>query len=255
MIDDLSKIRIVMVETTLPANIGSSARAMHTMGLSDLVVVSPRLPIDETSVANSAGGDVVLKNARIVPTLNDALNDCSLIFASSARQRHLPRPVITPAHSAKLMGEFLKANPQGKIAILFGREDRGLTNDELSLADYHIQIPANPTYPVLNVASAVQVIASNIYAHFVDNVNTKTNHPLTISFRTDWDSPAITHTQKIALQNKLTDLLISLNLARDDELKDLPNRLSRLNARLQLDQKEYALIQALIAKLTKSLMP
>ncbi|MDO4895918.1 MAG: RNA methyltransferase [Moraxella sp.] len=256
MISLLPNIRIIMINTTLPANIGSTARAMHTMGLSDLVVVNPRLPIDDTSIANSAGGVSVLKNARIVATLDEAIGDCSLIFASSARSRHLPRPVINPAQSADMMGCFLQNHPNTHIAILFGREDRGLTNDELSLADYHIQIPANPNYPVLNVASSVQVITSNIYAHFTHKVQTNTpQNDLTATIRTDWDNPAITHAQRLSLQDNFTKLLINLNLARDNELKDLPNRLSRLNSRLQLDQKEYALLQALIAKLHKSIMP
>lgn len=248
----LSHIRIIMINTTLPANIGSTARAMHTMGLSDLVVVEPRLPIDDTSYANSAGGSSVLDNARIVATLADAIGDCSLVFASSARSRHLPRPVITPARSAEVMAGFLKDNPDAKIAILFGREDRGLTNEELATADYHIQIPANPEYPVLNVASSVQVIASNIYAHFTNDIAPKDSQPMPISVRADWDVPAITHAQKSQLQDNFTELLLRLNLARDGELKDLPNRLSRLASRLQLDQKEYALLQSVIAKLHKN---
>lgn len=240
-----------MINTTLPANIGSTARAMHTMGLSDLVVVSPKLPIDDTSYANSAGGACVLDTATIVPTLDDAIKDCSLVFASSARSRHLPRPVVTPTQASVIMADFLNTNPTARIGILFGRENRGLTNDELALADFHIQIPANPAYPVLNVASSVQVIASTIYAHFTDNMPTQpsqTDLPMTV--RTDWDLPAITHAQKMSLQKNLTDVMIKLNLARDDELKDLPSRLSRLTSRLQLDQKEYAILQALIAKIS-----
>lgn len=247
MLSFLPNIRIIMINTTLPANIGSAARAMHTMGLSDLVVVSPKLPIDENSYANSAGGACILDNARIVPTLRDAICDCSLIFASSARSRHLPRPTIAPTQSTAIMAQFLAGNPTARIGILFGREDRGLTNDELALADYHIQIPANPVYPVLNVASSVQVIASTIYAHFADTEPNRTVMPITI--RTDWDLPAITHAQKDSLQNNITDLMVALNLARDDELKDLPSRLSRLVSRLQLDQKEYAILQALTAKM------
>ena len=247
MLSLLPNIRIIMINTTLPANIGSTARAMHTMGLSDLVVVSPRLPIDETSYANATGGASILDNARIVSTIQDAVHDCSLIFASSARTRHLPRPIITPTQSTTIMANFLTKNPNANIGILFGREDRGLTNDELALADYHIQIPANPAYPVLNVASAVQVITSAIYGHFADTTPTDTTLPIII--RADWDLPAITHTQRVSLQKNITDLMVQLNLARNDELKDLPNRLSRLVGRLQLDQKEYAILQALTAKL------
>lgn len=259
-----------MVGTTLPANIGSAARAMYTMGLTNLVVVNPRLPIDDTSYANSAGAKSVLDNACIVETLAEALAECSLVLACSARSRHLPRPIITPEQSATLIDHFLHNVPtlqktdtlnttptKPTVAIVFGREDRGLTNEELALADHHVQIPANPDYPVLNVASAIQVISATIFAHFDKKCQlTAPNTPknaLSLITRTDWDEPAISHAQKEALQANLTTLLVRLNLARDNELKDLPSRLSRLTSRLQLDQKEYALLQALMAKLNAKL--
>lgn len=255
----LDRIHTIMVNTTLPANIGSTARAMHTMGLSHLTVVSPRLPIDDSSYANAAGGDVVLNHATIAPTIETALAPHSLIFMASARSRHLPKPLVNPQTCALLTHDFLNKNPDATIALVFGREDRGLTNDELTMADYHIQIPANPAYPVLNVASSVQVIASTIYAYFdthhgsirtdQDYNQHNIKHHLDIHLRTDWDEPAITHTQKEQLDSTIIDLLIKLNLAHDDNLKDLPKRLSRLSSRLQLDQKEYALIRALMAKI------
>lgn len=285
-LDYLPSIRIVMVETTLPANIGSAARALHTMGLTDLVVVNPRLPIDETSTANAAGAQEILANTRITTTLAEAFADCTLIFAASARSRQMPRPVVAPAFAASMMAQHLSAQVSAedksadkpidtaiapRIAILFGRENHGLNNDELAKADYHIQIPANPAYPVLNVASAIQVIAANIYAHFShpcdDNAQTNSvqgiysnkqtqgtpqiTHPLDITIRGQWDEPAISHTQAMSLNTAVIDLLKKLNLAHDDNLKHLPHRLSRLSSRLQLDQKEYALIRALIAKVDK----
>ncbi|MBE9590072.1 RNA methyltransferase [Moraxella sp. K127] len=260
----LNRIHTIMVNTTLPANIGSAARAMHTMGLSHLTVVAPRLPIDETSHANAAGGTSVLDNAIIADTIESALSPHALIIMASARTRHLPKPVITPNKCAVLCHDFLAKNPHATVALVFGREDRGLTNDELALADYHVQIPANPAYPVLNVASAVQVITSTLYAYFDEQNSDKTKddthynqhnlrYQLDIHHRTEWDEPAITHAQKMGLDDAITSLLIKLNLARDDELKDLPKRLSRLSSRLQLDQKEYALLRALLAKIDKKI--
>lgn len=284
----LSRIRIVMIGTTLPANIGSAARALHTMGLDDLVVVNPRLPIDDSSYANAAGAGALLDKTCITKDLKDAIGDCTLIFAASARSRQMPRPVLTPSMAAQVaLKQLSKTDPTNdlapsladtaqssddsvntlpKIAILFGREDRGLTNEELSLADYHIQIPANPDYPVLNVASAIQVIAANFFDQFASTltssplISTKQtqgvqqeDHSLPIHIRTDWDEPAITQAQAASLEGALIALMQRLNLAHDDDLKHLPNRLSRLNSRLQLDQKEYALIRALIAKIDKNL--
>lgn len=284
----LSRIRIVMVGTTLPANIGSAARALHTMGLDDLVVVNPRLPIDDSSYANAAGAGILLDKACITKDIKHAIGDCTLIFAASARSRQMPRPVLTPSMAAqvalKQLSQTVSKNNLAtsldhmnqssddlvdtlpKIAILFGREDRGLTNEELSLADYHIQIPANPDYPVLNVASAIQVITATFFDQFANTltpsslVSTKQmqgvqqeDHSLPIHIRSDWDEPAITQAQSANLERAIIALMQRLNLAHDDDLKYLPNRLSRLNRRLQLDQKEYALVRALIAKINQNL--
>ena len=278
--DYLACVQVVMVNTTLPANIGSAARAMHTMGLSRLTVVDPKLPIDESSVSHAAGGNDLLSSAVIAPTLESAIADCQLVFAASSRSRHLPRPVVTPTQAAKIMSEFIDSqstlsskNTLGKeqtngtisqpnIAILFGREDRGLTNEELAYADYHIQIDANPAYPVLNVASAVQVIASFIFAYVQthvqttdkrvdDNVSVTAQPTLDVHLRQQWDEPAITQQQLQQLTQRTTELMVQRGLADREHLKSMPSRLSRLGSRLQLDQKEYQLLSALIAKLSK----
>ena len=273
--DYLSCLQIVMVNTTLPANIGSAARAMHTMGLSRLTVVDPKLPIDETSVSHAAGGSELLTSATITPTLETAIADCQLVFAASSRSRHMPRPVVTPTQAAKIMFDFIdkqtalnlannSESPQAiskpNIAILFGREDRGLTNEELAYADYHIQIDANPAYPVLNVASAVQVIASFIFADAqthaqTANASSDDVNPvqpiLDVHLRQQWDEPAITQQQLQQLVQRTTNLMVQRGLADSEHLKSLPARLSRLGSRVQLDQKEYQLLSALIAKLSK----
>jgi len=277
--DYLDCLQVVMVNTTLPANIGSAARAMHTMGLSRLTVVDPKLPIDETSVSHAAGGSELLSSALIAPTLESAISECQLVFAASSRSRHLPRPVVTPTQAAKIMFDFIDAQAalsaddsnvdtssaatsnKPNIAILFGREDRGLTNEELAYADYHIQIDANPAYPVLNVASAVQVIASFIFAYaqthtqtadsLDSDASTDAQSTINVNLRQQWDEPAINQQQLQQLTQRTTDLMVQRGLANSEHLKSLPSRLSRLGSRLQLDQKEYQLLSALIAKLSK----
>lgn len=257
----LSNIKIVMVNTTLPANIGSAARAMLTMGLTNLVVVNPKLPIDEDSVAHAAGAQSVLANCTVVESLEDALADCHLVFAASSRQRHIPRPVVTPNEAADIILD--RPIDETKVAILFGREDRGLTNQELALADYHIQIDANPVYPVLNVASAIQVIASFIYSRFLqhdlqakptDNGTDTTE--IEIRQRQSWDMPAIDQQQKNQLQTRIIELMQRLELVESteaDKLRELPSRLSRLLSRLQLDQKEFEIVSSIIAKIKRKL--
>ena len=273
-VDYLSCLQVIMVNTTLPANIGSAARAMHTMGLTRLSVVNPKHPIDDTSIAHAAGGQDILANAKIVDHLETAISDCQLVFAASSRSRHLPRPVVNPMQAAEIMLDFIDSQSaielgnMPNIAILFGREDRGLTNEELSLADYHIQIDANPDYPVLNVASALQVIASFIFTYVqshvannsaknavtmtADEIEDSLELPMLSTFRRQqWDEPAINQQQLQHLIKRITELMVARNLADSEHLRSLPSRLSRLGSRLQLDQKEYQLLSALVAKLLK----
>lgn len=248
----LSAIKIVMVNTTLPANIGAAARAMMTCKLSKLCLVAPKHPIDDTSYAHAKGGADLLMHAQTVASLDDAITDCSLVIAASARCRHLPRPMLSPEMLGAFLSHWHNQNPKASIAIVFGREDRGLTNEELALADYHLQIPANPAYPVLNIASSIQVIGAYLYAH-ADTVSADEGF---IHFvRQSWDTPAISQGEKMLLNQKLLELLAQHDLYQPHNPKDLPNRLLRLGSRLQLDKKEFALIMALLHKLDLNFKP
>ena len=139
----LQNIRIVLVETSHSGNIGSASRAMKTMGLSNLYLVSPK-SVDEQSIALAAGADDVVRNAHIVDTFEQAIEDCSLVIGTSARLRHLQSTLIEPRECAEKVSAH-----QGQVAIVFGRERVGLTNEELLKCHYHLNIPANPEYSSL----------------------------------------------------------------------------------------------------------
>lgn len=149
----LENIRIVLIETSHSGNIGSAARAMKTMGLTQLYLVSPK-SVDEQSYALSAGAEDVVKNAVIVESFDDAVKDCSLVIGTSARLRHLQNTLIEPRECAEKVASHV-----GNVAIVFGRERIGLTNDELLNCHYHLTIPANPDYSSLNLAMAVQLVS------------------------------------------------------------------------------------------------
>ena len=157
----LQNIRIVLVETSHSGNIGSAARAMKTMGLSNLYLVSPK-SVDEQSIALAAGADDVMRNAHIVDTFEQAIEDCSLVIGTSARLRHLQSTLIDPRKCAEKASAH-----QGQVAIVFGRERVGLTNEELLKCHYHLNIPANPEYSSLNLAMAVQLISYEIRMAFL----------------------------------------------------------------------------------------
>ncbi|MGY4677120.1 tRNA (cytosine(32)/uridine(32)-2'-O)-methyltransferase TrmJ [Pasteurella sp. P03HT] len=151
----LENIRIVLVETSHTGNIGSAARAMKTMGLQHLYLVSPKQQIDEQALALAAGAEDLVKHAVITNCFEDAIADCALVIGTSARLRHLQHTLIEPRECGE---KAISCASEQKVAILFGRERIGLTNEELLKCRYHLTIPANPEYSSLNLAMAVQLI-------------------------------------------------------------------------------------------------
>lgn len=155
----LKNIRIVLIETSHSGNIGSTARAMKTMGLTDLVLVAPKQGVDDQAIALAAGAEDVVKSAVVVENFSQAVADCSLVIGTSARLRHLQNSLIEPHECG---GKAINHAISGKVAIVFGRERVGLTNEELLKCHYHVTIPANPDYASLNLAMAVQLISYEI---------------------------------------------------------------------------------------------
>ena len=150
----LSNIRIVLIGTTHPGNIGAAARAMKNMGLSQ------HYPDAEAS-ARASGADDLLARARVCASLDDALQGCRLVIGTSARRRSLQWPLLSPGGCAE---RLLRESAAGQVALLFGRESSGLSNTELDRCNYLVHIPANPDYSSLNLSQAVQVLTYELYA-------------------------------------------------------------------------------------------
>ncbi|MCS4306913.1 tRNA (cytidine32/uridine32-2'-O)-methyltransferase [Rheinheimera pacifica] len=155
----LNQIRIILVGTTHTGNIGSVARAMKTMGLSELYLVAPKELPDGQAYALSAGASDILANAKVFDTLEQAIRDCSLVVGSSARSRTLSWPMLEPRECGVKAVHEAATHP---VALVFGRESSGLTNGELQLCNYHVCIPANPEYSSLNLAMAVQIVTYEV---------------------------------------------------------------------------------------------
>jgi len=155
----LNEVRVVLVNTSHNGNVGSAARAMKTMGLSKLYLVDPVNEIDSHASALAAGATDVLGNAVVVNTLEEAIADCSLVIGTSARSRTLSWPMVEPRECGEKMVEGAKSGP---VALVFGRENSGLSNEELQLCHYHVCIPANPEYSSLNLAMAVQTLCYEV---------------------------------------------------------------------------------------------
>ena len=155
----LDNIRIVLVNTSHTGNIGSTARAMKTMGLSNLYLVDPVSEPDGQASALAAGAGDVLANATIVSSLQEAVADCGLVVGTSARSRTHSWPMLEPRECGlKLVDEVAKY----PVALVFGRENNGLTNEELQQCHFHVCIPANPEYSSLNLAAAVQTLCYEV---------------------------------------------------------------------------------------------
>ena len=148
-------IRIVLIGTTHPGNIGASARAMKTMGLNRLVLVNPEHYPNADATARASGADDVLYHAQVVDNLDAALEGCNLVLGASARRRGISCAELDPRACAQ---QALAVSRAGQVALVFGREHSGLTNEELDRCHFMVRIPANPDYSSLNLAAAVQVL-------------------------------------------------------------------------------------------------
>ena len=157
-------IRFVLVDTSHPGNIGAVARAMKNMALSDLVLVNPRIYPDAEATARASGADDVLAAARVVATVNEAVADCAYVFATTARERdHYFRVLDARDAAQQLVAQAQSLPPGAAVAVLFGTERFGLTNEQLASAQALLRIPANPDYQSLNIAMAAQLIGYEIY--------------------------------------------------------------------------------------------
>jgi len=155
-----NNIRIVLVEPSHPGNIGGVARAMKNMGIANLVLVAPkRFPSDEAQARASGAGDVLI-NARVVDTLEEALEGCSYVCGATTRDRSIDWPTMDPRQFAQLV---IDQQSNSHVAVVFGRESGGLTNAELDRCHVRVAIPANPDYPSLNLVSATQVVCYELY--------------------------------------------------------------------------------------------
>ncbi len=160
IIVSLQNIRVVLVNTSHAGNIGGAARAMKNMGLSRLVLVDPEDFPSPNAVARASGATDILDSALVVATLEEALAGCSLVLGTSARDRRIPWPLLDPRECASVSVE--QSAGGGEVALVFGREYAGLTNEELQRCQYHVHIPSDPQFSSLNLAAAVQVLTYEV---------------------------------------------------------------------------------------------
>lgn len=230
----LENVRIVLVNTSHTGNIGSVARAMKTMGLSSLYLVDPVSPPDSHSSALAAGATDVLGKAVIVDTLHEAISDCCLVAATSARSRTLSWPMLSPRQA----GEKLVAEAQdAPVAIVFGRENNGLSNDELQQSQFHIEIPANPEYSSLNLAMAVQLVSYEVRCAFL----------AAKEFNSDAEEPYPLVEDIERFYAHLQDTLQTTQFIRPQHPGQVMAKLRRLFTRARPDKQELNILRGMLS--------
>lgn len=230
---NFSAVRIVLVGTSHPGNIGSTARAMKTMGLSRLYLVSPLMFPDRRAGEMAAGADDILENAVVTETLSEALRGCQMIFATSARARDIGLPGLTPRECAEKISTL---SDDTEIAIVFGREQSGLSNQELLQCHYHIHIPTNPEFSSLNLSQAVQILAYEIRMQVLAPRAHASNKQDTLA----------TAEQVELFYEHLESVLIAIDFLKLSNPKRLQQRLRRLFNRATLETMEINILRGIL---------
>ncbi len=230
------KIKIVLVETSHPGNIGAAARAMKTMGLNRLSLVNPREYPSAEATSRASGADDVLMNAEVHESLDAAIADCQLVMGTSARLRTLKWPQLDPRETAGRVYEEAGSG-SGSVAIVFGRERTGLTNEELALCHYLVNVPTNPEYSSLNVASAVQILCYEIMMRAQDG------QPRAAE---ELGEQPVEQIEMQRLYGHFEEALIELDFLDPDNPKHLMRRIRRLFNRVRMTQNEVNILRGIL---------
>lgn len=243
----LKNIRIVLVNTSHPGNIGASARAMKNMGLSRLYLVAPKDYPSGVAIGRASSALDILDNAVLCEDLKEAIADCSLVIGTSARSRRIPWPVVNPDKCAKLI---LEEGQKQNVALVFGREDRGLSNEELQLCHYHVQIAANPEYSSLNLAAAVMVLSHEIYklSLQMENENQEIEE-----IEEQWDNELATVAEVETYLEHLEQLMIQIDFHDPENPRHLMPRLRRLYNRIRPDKMEINILHGIVSETRRML--
>ncbi len=241
----LERIRIVLIGTSHPGNIGGVARAMHNMGLADLALVAPRCEvITQDSISRASGADHLLHQANVHTSLEDAVADCTLAVGASARSRTLPWPMISP----RALGERLPSECQpdnARVALVFGREDSGLTNAELQRCHAHVHIPTNADFSSLNLAAAVQVIAYECRMAWLSQQDSA-------SAAEEPDDALATHAELERYFEHLERTLIAIEFHDPAQPRQLMARLRRLYLRARPEKMEMNILRGILSATEKA---
>lgn len=231
-------IRIVLVGTTHPGNIGACARAMKNMGISDLALVAPQhFPHDEAT-ARASGAVDILENATVVDSLEEAIADCVYVAGASARSRSINWPFMDARDCA---ARLMKESHQGTVAAVFGPEKSGLSNAHLDHCHTLLTIPTDPGFSSLNLAMAVQVLTYELRAARIAD-KAPEYEP---------DAPLATSEELEHFYDHLEQVLTDAQFLNPENPRHLMRRLRRLFIRAKPDQNELNILRGILSAVEK----
>ena len=243
-----NNIRIVLVNTSHPGNIGAAARAMKNMGLSKMTLVDPEDFPSPVASGRAVSAVDILENAVVTQTLEEAVSGCGLVIGASARIRSIPWPLISPPQCAK---QAVDDSVRNEVALVFGREDSGLTNEELQLCHFHVNIPADEKLSSLNLAAAVMVISYEVRQELLrrqaEGKPKVKPAEEEIAEGVEWDVPKATGKQIESFYEHLEQVMIDLNFHDPDNPRLLMMRMRRLFGRIRPDQMEVSVLRGFLA--------
>jgi tRNA/rRNA methyltransferase len=240
--DSLSNLRIVLCQTSHPGNIGAAARAMKTMGLHQLYLVSPESFPDAHATAMATGAADLLETAHVCNTLEEALTGCALVIGLSARKRQLSHELLAVRPAAERALGIAKSQ---QVALVFGTEMSGLSNAELDLCQLLAMIPTNPDFSSLNLAAAVQVVCYELrMAALAGDTSDIAKPPM----------PLATSDEIEGFYKHLEETLVKIGFLNPDEPKKLMQRVRRIYARANLEKEEVNILRGIL-KLTRAPRP
>jgi len=232
----LSAIRIVLVEPSHPGNIGAVARAMKNMALSELTLVRPKAFPHAEATARASGADDLLQRTTVVDTVAEAVADCGYVAATTSRPRDQNFRALDVHEAAPRIFEM---SARGPAAVLFGAERTGLTNEELALAHLLIRIPANPEYPSLNLAMAVQLTCYELFRAAGSPASTRPLSEATVPLAPGADMERFyAHLQQVMDEVDFKD--------RTTGGSHLMTRIRRLFQRCEMDQNEVNILRGIL---------
>ncbi|MFN3311145.1 MAG: RNA methyltransferase [Thermomonas sp.] len=234
------RLRIVLVGTQHPGNIGSAARAMKTMGLSRLVLVAPEKAPDRDTQAMAAGADDLVEAAPVFASLAEAVADCRWVLGATARSR---RVQLEPLHPREAAARAVAATASGPVALVFGRERTGLDNEELQLCHAAIHIPSDPAFPSLNLAAAVQVLSYELRCALLGEAG-----PAPAAARTPPPAEgAASHAELEGFFAQLAETLDQIDFHKGRAPDSAMRKLRRLYLRANLDSADVRLLRGVLA--------